>query len=192
MKHFNLSHNDISQDLKGDSTGEIFKTYTSLEVLDISFNRIVSLPKLLLRNSNELRYIDASNNGLSEWLVDVSKMSNLNFIDLSENKFATLSSHARQQFGNAFRRSHLTIDISRNGIECTCENQDFLVWMLENKNHILHIENYTCSATDFKFDFKSIESSVDYLQKQCTSYMGWYIGSYISNVFHIYCQCNSY
>lgn len=176
MKHLNFSYNDISQDLEGDSTGEIFKTFTSLEVLDISFNRIVSLPKLLLRNSNELRYINASNNGLSEWLVDVSKMSSLTFLDLAENKFSTLSSHARQQFGNAFEQSNLTIDTSRNGIACTCENQDFLVWMHENKNNFLHIENYICSTTDFMFDFKSLESSVNNLQKQCKSYLDWYIG----------------
>nr|XP_019921129.2 toll-like receptor 4 [Crassostrea gigas] len=185
MKHLNFSHNDISQDLEGDSTGEIFNTFTSLEVLDISFNRIVSLPKLLLRNSNELRYIDASNNGLSEWLVDVSKMSNLKLLDLSENKFATLSSHARQQFGHAFQLSNLTIDISRNGIACTCENQDFLVWMHENKNYYLHIENYTCSTTDSMFDFKSLESSVHNLQKQCKSFLGWYIGCSVTSAIFV-------
>ena len=185
MKHLNFSHNAISQDLEGDSTGEIFKTFTSLEVLDISFNRILSLPKLLLRNSNELRYIDASNNGLSEWLVDVSKMSNLKLLDLSENKFATLSSHARQQFGDAFQLSNLTIDISRNGIACTCENQEFLEWMHENKNYFLHIENYTCSTTDSMFDFKSLESSVHNLQKQCKSFLGWYIGCSVSSAIFV-------
>lgn len=77
--------------MEGDLIGEIFKMFISFEVLDIFFNRIVLLLKFFLRNLNELRYIDVSNNGLFEWLVDVSKMLNFKLFDLFENKFVMLS-----------------------------------------------------------------------------------------------------
>lgn len=91
MKYLNFFYNVISQDLEGDLIGEIFKMFISFEVLDIFFNRILLLLKFFLRNLNELRYIDVSNNGLFEWLVDVSKMLNFKLFDLFENKFVMLS-----------------------------------------------------------------------------------------------------
>lgn len=175
VRYMNISHNDLSQDIERDTDGEIFKTFTNLEVLDMSFNKILSLPKLLLKNQNKLEYLNASNNRLSEWFVDVKHMSNLTYLDLSDNKFATISPRACNQLEKLFQRN-LTIDLSRNGLACTCENQMFVIWMLKYKSHFKDIENYTCSSTNALFKFKTFESSVNTLQKQCASYLGWYIG----------------
>eukprot|EP00105_Crassostrea_gigas_P034777 XP_019918925.1 PREDICTED: toll-like receptor 13 [Crassostrea gigas] len=169
----NISHNDLSQDIERDANGEIFKTYTNLEVLDISFNKILSLPKLLLKNQNKLKYLNASNNRLSEWFVDVKHMSNLTLLDLSDNKFATISPSA--QLEKLFQRN-LALDLSRNGFACRCENQKFLMWILKYKSHFINIDNYTCSSPNTLFKFKTFESSLNILQKQCASYLGGYIG----------------
>lgn len=140
VRHMNISHNDLSQDIERDANGEIFKTYTNLEMLDMSFNKILSLPKLLLKNQNKLKYLNASNNRLSEWFVDVKHMSNLTLLNLSDNRFATIILSA--QLEKLFQRN-LALDLSRNGLACTCENQKFLMWILKYKSHFINIDNYT-------------------------------------------------
>nr|XP_022294553.1 toll-like receptor 13 [Crassostrea virginica] len=182
VKHLNLSHNDLGRDFEEDINGTICRALISLEVLDISFNEIISLPKLFLKNSNNLKYINASGNRLSSWIVDIETMSNLTFLDLSENKLATISIDTRSQFERAFQRSNMTINLSGNGLSCTCENQDFMYWIQKNQNHFRNIENYFCSAKniDITFNFKTLESSIDKLRKQCSSYLIFYIGSAIS------------
>nr|XP_022292288.1 toll-like receptor 8 [Crassostrea virginica] len=182
IKNLNLSHNDLGRDFEEDTDGIICRTFISLQVLDISFNEIISLPKLFLKNSNNLKYINASGNRLSSWIVDIETMSNLTLLDLSENKLATLSTDTRSQFEKAFQRSNLTINLSGNGLSCTCENQDFMYWIQKNQNHFPNIENYFCSAKDIDiaFDFKTLETSIDKLRKQCASYLFLYIGSAVS------------
>ena len=86
-----------------------------LEVLDISFNKISSLHRLLLKNSSNLMYINASNNRMSTWIVDINHMYNLTFLDLSENKFASLGINARFPIEKAFQNSiNMTVDLSGN------------------------------------------------------------------------------
>ncbi|XP_022290924.2 toll-like receptor 4 [Crassostrea virginica] len=172
LKSLNFSHNDISQDLEEDKEGEIFKTFIRLEVLDISFNKISSLPRLLLRNSSNLMYINASNNRISSWIVNISHMPNLTFLDLSENKLSTLNINTRWEIQ---RSINMTVDLSGNALACTCENQEFLYWIQKNKYHFQNIEHYTCNTNDL-FHFKSLDASLSKLQKRCTSYLGWYIG----------------
>ena len=176
LKHYNLSYNDLGQDLEQDTEGEIFKSLTNLEMLDISFNTILSLPKLLLRNSKKLKYINASNNRLSDWSVDVTEMLNLSLLDLSENKLTTINENTRNHFAKSFQQQNLKLDLSKNRILCTCDNEKYLQWLVKYKEHMLNIQNYTCSTNTAGFDFKSLDSSLDLLLKHCASYTGWYIG----------------
>ncbi|XP_052707492.1 toll-like receptor 4 [Crassostrea angulata] len=175
MKYLNISNNRFDKSFMTDTDGTIFATYTSLEVIDMSFNNIFSLPTMLLKNSHKLRYINASNNRLSNWMVDLTEMPNLISLDLSENKFTTLSEGDRNHFEKAFQNSNLSINLFRNGITCTCENQEFLIWIQKHKKHFLNFENYTCSTKRTYFDFKNLRSSLAILKKQCASYLGWYI-----------------
>nr|XP_022291463.1 toll-like receptor 6 [Crassostrea virginica] len=176
LKLLNFSHNDLSRDLEEDKEGEIFKTFIGLEVLDISFNKISSLPRLLLKNSSNLMYINASNNRMSTWMVDISHMYNLIYLDLSENKFASLSINARFQIEMAFQHSiNMTVDLSGNVFTCTCENKEFLNWIQKNKGRFRNVEHYTCNTEEMVFDFKFLDVSLNNLRKKCTSYLGWYI-----------------
>lgn len=117
IRYWNLSRNDISKDVEEDRNGE---------VLDISFNKISSLPKLFLKKTKQLRCLNTSNNRISSWVVDMSTVSNLKLLDLSDNKLKTIEKGAFPQIEELFERSNLTIDLSGNDLACTCENQNFL------------------------------------------------------------------
>lgn len=117
IRYWNLSRNDISKDVEEDRNGE---------VLDISFNKISSLPKLFLKKTKQLRCLNTSNDRISSWVVDMSTVSNLKLLDLSDNKLKTIEKGAFPQIEELFERSNLTIDLSGNDLACTCENQNFL------------------------------------------------------------------
>ncbi|XP_056016542.1 toll-like receptor 4 [Ostrea edulis] len=176
LKHLNMSHNDLDQDLKKDTEGQLFKDLESLEILDLSFNKMYSLPKHILRTSKGIKYINVRNNRLSYWEVSVSGMSNLTLLDLSQNKLVTLDENARTNIERAFKHSNLSIDLSENVLQCSCENEEFLTWMSENEHHFINIDNYTCSPPKDRFSFKTLKKSVISLSKSCKSYLGWYIG----------------
>ncbi|XP_056016531.1 toll-like receptor 4 [Ostrea edulis] len=179
-RYLNISHNDLGQDLEKDTEGLLFKTLERLEVLDMSFNRISSLPKQILRNSKRIKYINVSNNRLSDWEVSVSGMPNLTLLDLSQNKLTTLDDNARINIERAFKHSNVSIDLSENALACSCENQEFLVWMTESNQHFLNIDNYTCSPPNPRFSFRTLNKSVISLSKSCKSYLGWYVGCAVS------------
>lgn len=180
MKYLNISNN-MFKIFMTDTDGTIFATFTSLEVIDMSFNNIFFLPTMLLRNSHKLRHINASNNRPLNWMVvDLSEMPNLITLDLSENKCTTSSEGDRNQFEKAFQNPNLSINLFRNGITCTCDNQEFLIWIQKHKTHFLNLKNYICSTKSTYFDFKYLRSSLAILKKQCASYLGWYIACAVS------------
>ncbi|XP_056016544.1 toll-like receptor 4 [Ostrea edulis] len=176
LKHLNMSHNYLGQDLGKDTEGQLFKNLESLEMLDLSFNKIASLPKLLLGNSKRVRFINISNNRLSDWKISMSGMSKLVLLDLSQNKLTTLDENARTNIERVFKHSNLSIDLSENVLQCSCKNEEFLTWMSENEHHFINIDNYTCSPPNDGFSFKTLKKSVISLSKSCKSYLGWYVG----------------
>ncbi|XP_056016546.1 toll-like receptor 4 [Ostrea edulis] len=180
VRYLNISHNDLGRDLEKDTEGKLFKNLGKLEVLDLSFNKISSLPRLLLRNSKRIKYINVSNNRLSDWEVGVSDMFNLALIDLSQNKITTLNENARASIERGFKHSNLSIDLSNNALACSCENHEFLTWMKYYKQHFIDIENYTCFPQNDRFHFNTLETSLILLSKVCKSYFGWYIGTAIT------------
>lgn len=97
IRYWNLSRNDISKDVEEDRNGE---------VLDISFNKISSLPKLFLKKTKQLRCLNTSNNRISSWVVDMSTVSNLKLLDLSDNKLKTLEKGAFPQIEELLERSN--------------------------------------------------------------------------------------
>lgn len=109
--------------MEEDTNGELLETFTNLEVLDISFNKISSLPKLFLKKTKQL---NTSNNRISSWVVDMRTVSNLKLLDLSDNELKTLEKGAFPQIEELLERSNLTIDLSGYDLACTCENQNFL------------------------------------------------------------------
>jgi hypothetical protein len=180
VRHLNISHNDLGQDLEKDTHGQIFENLQDLEILDISFNKISSLPKNLLRNSKRIKYISVSNNRLSDWKVSMNGMSQVAMLDLSQNKLTTLDESARTNIEGAFRDSNLSIDLSNNALTCSCENEKFLTWIREYEKHFINLNNYSCSSPSEGFSFKTFERSVIVLSKSCKSYVGWYVGCAVS------------
>lgn len=90
VKYLNILNNRFDNYFILEKCGEIFEIFISLEVIDMLFNNIFLLLKLLFKNLRKLMYVNVSNNRLFDWLVDVSEMFDLRLIDLFDNKFIIL------------------------------------------------------------------------------------------------------
>ena len=77
--------------------------------------------------------------------VDMSRMKNLEYLDLSSNKLSSLPSNTISQLND---KKTLTIDIGDNNLICTCDTMGFLKWVLHS--HLTNIQfsngnGYTCT-----------------------------------------------
>ncbi|XP_062591485.1 toll-like receptor 4 [Saccostrea cucullata] len=180
LQTLNISHNDIGQDLEKDEMGKTFETFVSIENLDMSFCRIYKLSNLVLKNSSKLTYLNVSNNQISRWNVKIDHMTKISLIDLSQNRIRSFDEKNRVHLEKAFRRSNLLVDLSGNLLGCSCDNQHFLKWLGINKANFLGIPHYQCSSNQLPFSFKYLDSSITSLEKNCRSFLTWYITGSVS------------
>lgn len=174
------SKNNIGRSLLNDVGGEIFRNTVSLEVLDLSNNNIIALSAYMFQNMKKLQVLDLRNNQLSIVRVKLEHMKNIHFIDLKQNRPATIETESRTLFKSLFQISNLVIDLSENHILCSCENMDFLEWISINWNHFKGFYHYNCSFQSiYGFNFMSAEASVISMKEACKSYISIYI----------YCHC---
>ncbi|XP_062591487.1 toll-like receptor 4 [Saccostrea cucullata] len=178
--NLNVSHNDIGKDLQKDVLGETFKSFLSLENLDISFCRISKLPNLLLKNSSRLKYLNISDNQISRWNLKIDHMTNLLLMDLSDNRIRSFDEKTREHLENAFQRSKLIVDLSGNLLGCSCDNEKFLNWLRINRANFVNIQQYQCSPEKLKFSFENLDRSISILEKNCRSFLTWYIAGSVS------------
>lgn len=175
MRKLNLSFNEIGKALEKDIEGQTFQSLISLENLDLSFCKISSLPSNIFRNAPKLMYLNISNNQISKWTVNMYHFNKLILLDLAENRLRTIEEGSRNQMKTTFQTTNLSVDLSGNHLECSCENKDFLMWVQNNKDHFINIRNYICYENKLKFSFKNLDVSVSSMERDCRSFMIWYI-----------------
>lgn len=83
---------------------EFFSDFTSLKVLDLSFNNLKALPPKLFKTLNNLTSLNLSNNDFDQFPDQVHNLANLTTLNLSSNKIADIDCHTFDKF-----KSFLTI-----------------------------------------------------------------------------------
>ena len=144
------SHNNYVM-IKYTQEETIIDTPRDTEVLNMSHNRIKDFEINASVPLEYLRHMDLSDNLISEFHVNMSSMTNLEYLDLSSNKLSSLSSTTITQL-NEIAALHdkktLTIDIGGNNLLCTCDTMDFVKWVLHSHPTNIKFVNgdhYTCT-----------------------------------------------
>ena len=143
----------------------------SLSILDLSLNRITSLPKQVFRYNNNLQHLDTSYNSINEFTVNIGHMKNLSNLNLSNNQLVQLSLETRTSLDHLWSEP-VSVHLSGNNLKCSCGTLDFLKWMRDSKKiNFVGIKDYVCSfGTNSTVTFENLDGTLQQLEKQCSSY----------------------
>lgn len=102
-----MSKKSIGRSLLNDIGGVIFRNSVSLEVLDLSYNNIIALSAHMFKNMNKLQVLNLRKNQLLTVHVKMKHIKNINYINLEQNRLATIESESRTLFKRLFQTSKL-------------------------------------------------------------------------------------
>ncbi|XP_063429979.1 toll-like receptor 4 [Mytilus trossulus] len=169
-----LQGNLLGDAMKTFEHGELFEKKLKLKMLNISSNRITTLPNNFFAHVPNIKTIDISHNLLTDWNVTISHLWKLNIIDLSYNQITFLSDKAMKKLDKSTSQ-HMNINMMHNPFECSCDSLSFLLWYKKNRKRMGSYSIITCKNS--KRELIYVEDVLLILQKQCNSKVGLLIGA---------------
>ncbi|KAH9488983.1 hypothetical protein Btru_041448 [Bulinus truncatus] len=169
LKMLNLSGN-ILGDFFGENKFKIYRSLKNLSVLNLSFNSIVTLHYNIFEGLYNLTELNLSRNKMSNFDVSVNDLTSITLLNLSNNDISRLPSHVMEHISHIRASRSILVDLSGNPIECTCENLEFLQWMISSKC-FKTFENYRCRQMDGSLLIlkDGYTDTIDVLTRQCAS-----------------------
>ena len=147
------------------------KPLKNLVKLDLSLNRIRTLPQKCFSTQVSLEILDLKENFLSDWEVDIRHMENISEIDLSGNGIDGFPEDAMDHLTEVAKHRNISINLSGNKLQCTCENIEFLSWFAKVNVNFVGKDNYTCSGKHWKnMPMTNMERILAHLQSECADY----------------------
>ena len=135
-----LSHNILASVLAHDTDGLIFKPLNATKTLDLSDNSITSLPEKVFDHLSSIENLNLSNNQLAEFKSSSVHLKGTRQLDLHNNQLTTFPvSLLEEMTANQY---NISIDLSNNFLEVSCENLEFLTWLTENPTNFKNINSY--------------------------------------------------
>ena len=174
IEMLDLSNNQLGAQLSTDEDGFIFKDLNQIRSLDLSRNLIARLPLNVFRIFYGIESLCLSFNRLQIIEFDYKHMKNLTRLNLRENKLSTIPLKLLQQMDrNAQEKSkNISIDLSDNELDMSsCDNVDFLAWIIEHKTYFTNIESYKFRiSSENTISFDRFLKSFSAFEKSCHSY----------------------
>ena len=100
--------------------------------------------------------------------MNMNQLFKLTVIDLSYNELQELSPKTTSQFDKI---KNLTIHMSANPLRCTCENLEFIRWIVRNKELVQFGKNDTCQTNSGYQPLTSLNTYIFTLERECKSYI---------------------
>ncbi|XP_013394853.1 toll-like receptor 2 type-2 [Lingula anatina] len=139
-----------------------------LEILDLSVNKISTIPKDFFRYLVSLKRLDISDNRISKLSFTMTNFHSIELIDISTNQLTTLST-SELDFIRKMNASSLnvTLNVINNPMDCNvCDGRGFLHWIVSSNMTIIFSNDSTCYVNGSK---TSLESSLRRLERECDS-----------------------
>uniref|UniRef100_A0A670XW07 TIR domain-containing protein n=1 Tax=Pseudonaja textilis TaxID=8673 RepID=A0A670XW07_PSETE len=121
---------------------ETFTFTPTLQELDLSNNKLSSLSSSLFHPISKLKQLHLNRNGLKSLNFFLSaNLSRLTLFRATENDIDVITEEQLSTLPSLF-----FLDLRQNNFICTCSNQMFIQWSLQNpKTQVLHFYQYTCA-----------------------------------------------
>ena len=145
VKCLDLSNNVLGDYLKDMPDQELLINLTNLRYLNLSGNSITKLPRNIFSGLPNLKFVSLAYNSLSNFNISFKTLTSLSKLDLRQNKIVTLPIKLLDQIK---RTKDGCIDLSNNPIEISCENLEFLNWIMINPGYFKDLDSYTYKSHD--------------------------------------------
>jgi Leucine-rich repeat (LRR) protein len=144
IQRFLLSGNNLATQFELDVDGLTFRHFGNTKELDITRNGIKSLPTKVFRHTVGLQKLNLSQNSLRIFEFQLDHMARLVELDLSYNLVATLDQAVTDNLASVFRsvkpNANLSIDLTGNSLQCSCETLPFLHWASSHRQLYLLVQ----------------------------------------------------
>ncbi|XP_071175393.1 toll-like receptor 2 [Mytilus edulis] len=123
----------------------------ALREVDISFNNIWTLEETTFFEQPHITHLNMSNNLFRTIPNFVTKLQNLDSLDLSNNLITSIDYNIRVWLDIMIHSKRFpNLNLDNNAFICSCDTLDFLLWF-ENTNVTFHNgDNYTCTISKNK------------------------------------------
>ncbi|XP_061191519.1 toll-like receptor 4 [Saccostrea echinata] len=189
LKYLNLSYNMLGDSLEDKSSSEIFSHFDSLEVLDLSTNRLTGLAPNIFTSLTNIKHLNVSFNKIDEWVVGMRHMKHLVSVDLSNNDLSALNKKTMADLQSlASLNKTISVNLLGNPLMCTCNNMRFLTWLSRSVSlglQFIHLEEYRCVLSNSSSTkIGNITIFVHQMKVECTEYQFIIVGcSFLILVF---------
>ncbi|XP_063409948.1 toll-like receptor 4 [Mytilus trossulus] len=173
LKQMKMQHNLLGRFVASESYAPMIENDTSylLETVDLSFNEIHTLKWSVFNNQLKLRIINLSNNFLSDIAFDISQLTKLEMLDLSNNNITSISNmQSKKAISNFSMQSAFKVDLSNNLLECVCKEAVFLRWILNHVTVFHNIDRYTCKLDSGNDVNRNFVHNAEQVIKGCRDY----------------------
>lgn len=139
-----LKHNRLGSYLANNSY--MISHTSNLENICLSHNSIYKLNTDIFKGQPYLKYIDLSNNFLSNISFKLFHLKQLKILNLSNNRIQFLNKKSMKEIDRLLNKTTNTrIDLRNNLLRCNCYTVPFLKWMKQIGQNFIKFSQYQCT-----------------------------------------------
>ena len=142
LKVLLMGRNDVGNIIENDARNSLFRNNSKLQVLDLAECQLTDIPPKELSNLRQLQHLNLSGNSLR--LVNLQNLTEIRILNLSRNRLTTLAQDARALLDKMAAKRQVDLDLSRNPLQCVCNNTDFVTWAHVSKVKFLNMDDTRC------------------------------------------------
>ena len=142
LRFFNLSHNELGKSRL--DFHETFRYLVNLEDINLSYNKLRSISPMAFQGCTRLRRLNLANNELTQFDINISHMTTLEYIDLSENRLFRLTSIFTSKLDELYQKQHFQLNLLGETLTCNCESVSFVRWILTTQVRLTDVDKLTC------------------------------------------------
>ena len=150
LEWLDISKNSLWISLDPDvypNVSRLFSTQTKLEYLDMSYNKLYTLPENIFTPTSNLKTLKVSRNYLDSWNSNLTSPG-FEHLDLRQNNLRYLPSFLYDFLDERADEHNVTLLLGYNKIDCSnCSNVPFFEWVVNTKVDIRFEKPDTCVVT---------------------------------------------
>ncbi|XP_060107442.1 toll-like receptor 4 [Heteronotia binoei] len=143
-----------------------FTNVTKLKILDISNCQLQHVSLNSFDFLHDLRELNISNNKLLDFHPELYiHLGALVILDVHSNQLITLTKKHLENLPSGLKK----LDLSQNLFDCSCDRLDFLQWVKEHEDLLLHTEMMKCHSPSYLKDTQLMHFDISYCQVSTTT-----------------------